>query len=170
MDIKLIAPILTAALIIWLIYRRLRRTFGRQAYQQRRLVLRAGILCVVGTLMLASALHSTELLASLLGGAILGWLLALVGLRHTVFESTPQGRYYTPHTYIGLLVSGLFLGRLAYRFLSVYLGTQSGSHPNSSPFSTYQQSPLTLALFGLLIGYYVAYNFGIVRKLRNPTL
>jgi cytochrome b561 len=71
---------------------------------------------------------------------------------------TNEGRFYTPHTYIGLAVMLLFLGRLAYRFL--YLATDPGAA------AAYQRSPLTLGTFGLLVGYYLLYYAGILLRTR----
>ena len=39
---------------------------------------------------------------------------------------------------------------------------------DSDPFAAYQKSPLTLAIFGVLVGYYVSYYAGILQ--RNKSL
>ena len=57
-----------------------------------------------------------------------GWF----ALRHTEFEATPQGYFYTPHLYIGIAVTALFIGRMLYRMVLVYgMGgaATSGSGP-----------------------------------------
>jgi len=169
MDPKLLTSILIAALLVWGIYRRLRRTFGRQAVQSWRLWLRIGILTVLGVLFVATSLaRSTQALGALVAGIACGAALGYLGLRHTIFEVTPQGRFYTPHTYIGLVVTVLFLGRLLYRFiyLAYNAGTAGGANPDF--FATYQRSPLTLGIFGVLIGYYVLYYAGVLMRTR-PT-
>jgi hypothetical protein len=38
---------------------------------------------------------------------------------------------------------------------------------NQNPLSAYQGSPLTLAIFGVLIGYYLVFYIGVLRKTRN---
>ena len=58
MDQKWIVPLLLAALIAWGIYRRLRRTFGRQPVAPRRLYARAVILAVLGALLLVFSARS----------------------------------------------------------------------------------------------------------------
>ncbi|HUI59921.1 MAG TPA: hypothetical protein VLX90_06850, partial [Steroidobacteraceae bacterium] len=163
MDPKLLTSILIAALVVWGIYRRLRRTFGRQAVQAWRLWLRIGILTVLGVLFVTTSLaRSTQALGALVAGIACGAALGYLGLRHTIFEVTPQGRFYTPHTYIGLVVTLLFLGRLLYRF--IYLAYNAGMPGGANPdfFAAYQRSPLTLGIFGVLIGYYVLYYAGIL--------
>jgi hypothetical protein len=159
MDPKLITPILIGALVVWAIVRRVRRTFGRQRVQSARMGSRIGILTLAAVaVFVTSAMRSATLLEALAGGLVCGAALGYLGLRHTRFEVTNEGRFYTPHTYIGLAVMLLFLGRLAYRFL--YLATDPGAA------AAYQRSPLTLGTFGLLVGYYLLYYAGILLRTR----
>lgn len=159
-----------AAFIGWAIYRRARRSFGRQPVSVVRLRLRIGLLAVVGTLILVTSAARMDLLAPMLGGIVCGAVLAMVGLRHTRFEATPEGRFYTPHTYIGLFVSALFIGRILFRFLTLYGHPQSLTQASPNPFDQYQRSPLTLAIFGVLVGYYILFNLGVLRKSREIAL
>jgi Protein of unknown function (DUF1453) len=169
MDPKIVTPIIMIALVIWAIYRRMRRTFGRQKVSEKRLWVRIGIFAVVGGIFLTASLRNPPLLEALLGGLIGGVALGYLGLRHTQFEVTPEGGFYTPHTYIGLVVSALFLGRILYRFLSLHLGAQNLAPADQNPFAGYQSSPLTTAIFGVLIGYYVLFNLGVLRKTKDLT-
>lgn len=162
--------VLIAAFLGWAIYRRARRSFGRQPLNVVRLRLRIGVLAVVGTLILVVSAASMNLLAALLGGIACGAVLATVGLRHTRFEATSEGRFYTPHTYIGLLVSALFIGRVLFRYLTLYGHPQSMTQGSPNPFDQYQRSPLTLAIFGVLVGYYILFSLGVLRKSRETPL
>jgi len=171
MDPKLITPILFAALVAWGVWRRMRRTFGRQPVQAGRIWLRIGVLTLVGGLVfLTSAARNTQTLGALIAGVICGAALAYVGLHHTQFEVTPEGRFYTPHTYIGLAVTALFLGRLLYRFLNLSNGAQAFAGTNQSFPVAYQRSPLTLGFFGVLVGYYVLFYAGVLVKARSLAL
>ena len=170
-DPKLITPILIGALVIFSVVRRLRRTFGRQPVQPVRLWIRIGILTLVGGLVAAtSAMRGPEMLEALVAGLACGAALAYVGLRHTRFEVTPEGRFYTPHTYIGLAVTLLFLGRLAYRFLYLANGAAGTSFGDPNAAATYQKSPLTIGIFAVLVGYYVLFNAGVLFRTRSPEL
>jgi hypothetical protein len=161
MDLKLITPILVAALVVFGIVRRLRRTFGRQPVQPVRIWLRIGILTLAGGLIAAtSVMRGVEMAEALITGLACGAALAWVGLRHTRFEVTPEGRFYTPHTYIGLAVTLLLVGRLAYRFLML------GSDPNAA--AAYQRSPLTVGIFAVLVAYYVVFYAGVLLRTRAP--
>lgn len=162
MDPKLVTPILMTAFVAWAIYRRVRRNIGRQKLKPGRMKVRVGIFGLIGLLSLAAYAHNVEMAGALLAGFVGGGALAWLGLRHTRFETTPQGNFYTPHTYIGLFVSMLLLARIAYRFVVVYPAMQAAHQASSDPFAAYQKSPLTLAIFGLVIGYYVAYYAGIL--------
>jgi uncharacterized membrane protein YidH (DUF202 family) len=169
MDPKLIAPAAMIALVAFAIYRRVRRNIGRQRVRPKRMWFRVGILGVIGALVLIASLRNAELGGAMIAGLAGGVALAWLGLRHTKFETTPQGNFYTPHTTIGLAVSALLLGRLAYRFLVLYPAMHAAAQVNASPFATYQKSPLTLAIFGVLVGYFVAYYLGVLNKRHAPT-
>ena len=170
MDPKIITPVLMAALVIWMIYRRMRRTFGRQKVSETRIWVRIGIFAVVGGIFLMTSLRNPPLLSALLGGLICGVALGYLGLRHTQFEVTPEGRFYTPHTYIGLTVTVLFLGRILYRFLTLHFDAQNVAAADQNPFAGYQNNPLTTAIFGVLIGYYILFNLGVLRKTKELTV
>ncbi|TLY50089.1 MAG: DUF1453 domain-containing protein [Gammaproteobacteria bacterium] len=169
MDQKLIVPILMGALVAFAIYRRVRRNIGRQALRPGRMQFRIVFLSIVAALIAFGATRDMNLLGALLagvaGGAALGWF----GLQHTKFEATAQGKFYTPHTYIGIAVSALLLGRIAYRFLTVYPSMHAAAQADQNPFAAYQKSPLTLAILGVVIGYYIYYYVGVLLRSRNLT-
>jgi hypothetical protein len=167
MDTKLIMPIVFGALITLAIYRRIRRNIGRQKLSPARLTWRAAVLGLAGTMILFVSLRDVNLFGAMAAGLALGVVLAWFGLKHTLFEVTPEGRFYTPHTYIGAFVSVLFLGRIAYRFFVLYSAGQSLTQTGGDPFAAYQNSPLTLAIFGVLVGYYVAYYAGLLMRNRG---
>lgn len=169
MDPKILTPLFVSAVIVFAIFRRMRRSFGRQRVQPRRLVVRIGILGFIGVLVAISSLASDLTLAAAFAGCASGAALGYVALRHTRFEVTPEGRYYTPHSYIGIAVTALFIGRILYRLLVLYqAGIPIGSsQPN--PVMTAERTPLTVALFGALLGYYVCYYAGVLRRTRAAT-
>lgn len=167
MDPKMVTPALMAALVAFAIWRRVRRNIGRQRVSPTRMRLRMILLGVVGALILLASARDTALFAAMVAGSAGGAALAWLGLRHTQFETTPQGNYYTPHTYIGLFVSALLLARIAYRFAIVYPAMQAAQQVNANPLAAYQKSPLTLAIFGVVVGYYIAYYAGVLVKSRE---
>ena len=150
-----VMPILIGGLFAWSIYRRIRRNIGRQPLHPRRAITSITILSLVSVLIASTSFHNTNLLLGLGGGLLLGGLLGLVGLRLTRFETTDAGHFYTPNTHIGIALSVLFIGRMAYRFI-VLGGANAQDH---APMF---QSPLTLVIFGLTVGYYLVYQIGIL--------
>jgi hypothetical protein len=164
----MLAPWLMSIAVVFAIYRRARRNIGRQAVQVGRLRFRIGAFAVIGALVLIAALRDVALLGPLVAGIAVGAGLGIFGLKQTRFEATAEGRFYTPHTYIGLLISALFLARIAFRFFTVYLPAQGALQSNPNPFAGYQGSPLTLAILGVLMGYYIIFNAGVLRKSRDP--
>lgn len=164
MDPKLVTPMLVAAFVLFAIYRRVRRNIGRQRVQPMRMRTRIILFGVIGAIVLLVSARNVELLAAMAAGLAGGVALAWFGLRHTKFELTPQGNFYTPHTYIGLFVSALLLGRIAYRFMIVYPAMQAAQQASANPFAAYQKSPLTLAIFGIVVGYYIAYYAGVLTR------
>jgi hypothetical protein len=167
MDQRFIAPLILGIVLVFGVYRRLRRSFGPQRVSVARLGFRIGILAIAATLVLLASAHNINSAGALLGGAACGAALGYLGLLHTRFEATAQGRFYTPHTYIGLIVTALFLGRVVFRFLTLYSNPQQAAQMNQNPLSVYQGSPLTLAIFGVLIGYYLVFYIGVLRKTRD---
>ena len=169
MDPKLVTPVLLTVFIAWVMYRRIRRNIGRQKLSPARMQWRIGILGILGALVLATSLRDMNLFSAMAAGLAGGIALAWFGLRHTKFENTPEGNFYTPHTYIGMFVSVLLLARIAYRFIVVYPAMQAATQADANPFAAYQKSPLTLAILGVVVGYYVAYYLGVLAKSRSMT-
>jgi hypothetical protein len=147
--------ILFGGLIVWGIIRRVRRNIGRQPLRPRRAIISITILSLVSVLIAGVSFHNTNLLLGLVGGLLLGGLLGLVGLRLTRFETTDAGHFYTPNAHIGIALSVLFVGRMVYRFI-VLGGADAQNH------APVFQSPLTLVIFGLTVGYYFVYQTGIL--------
>jgi len=169
-DPQLLTPLTVAAVVILIMYRRVRRNFGPQPVRRGALTFRAGLLALVGLLILISAPHNLTMQASIIGGIAAGLVLGYVGLRHTRFETTDKGQVYIPHTYIGLFVTSLLIIRIAARYVPMYLSSQPVVVPQQNPWAAYQRNPLTLAILGLVIGYYVFYNIGILRRTSGPVV
>jgi hypothetical protein len=167
-DFSQFGPYLVAALIVLAVYRRLRRSFGRQPLRQGRMVFRIVLLSVVALLLAPTALRSSAFAAAAAVGLTGGVLLAVFGASRTRFESIGAQRYYVPHTYTGIAVSLLFIGRVAYRLLQAYgVAHGAGAAGAHAGPAGYVSSPLTLGLFYVLAGYYVYYLSFILWKSKH---
>jgi hypothetical protein len=152
-------PIVAAVLVpfvLWRVYQRVRRLMVRQRSQPWR----HWIAVVLFPLLLAAlgvaALAHPYALAGMAAGVAAGALLGMAALRSTVYERVGDDFYYTPNARIGIVVSLLFIGRLLYRGYEFYV-------LKSAQPQDFASSPLTLIVFGVLAGYYIAYASGLLR-------
>jgi hypothetical protein len=169
-DYSKIGALLFAALFVFLIYRRFRRNFGQQPLRPIRMQIRIGVLIVVGGLLLPTAFRSAAFLSAMFAGAVVGVALAFWGGARTRYLRISNQLYYVPHTYTGVAVSLLFLGRLIYRVVQLYTSTHAArsaaAEASKQAFvpSSMLSSPLTLGLFFVLMGYYVCYYSIVLLK------
>lgn len=148
-------------LIAWRMYSRIKRNIGRQTYSKRRPWVTMAVFPLLIVLLGVGAYsqHRAALFAAMAGGILGGIVLGIYGLKHTKFEVTPEGMFYTPNAHIGIALSVLFIGRVIYRMFVFYsLDPYAVQSPNDLA-----ASPLTLGIFGLLAGYYVTYAVGLLR-------
>ena len=162
-DSSVIAPVAIGALIVWRLYARMRRMVGRQRLTTVRPWLTVFIFPLVLLLILVGSAFSPVNAGALVLGAAIGIGLGLYGTRLTKFEATPAGLFYTPNAHLGIALSLLLIVRLGYRFMRLHM-TGGTFDPSSMQMGS---SPLTLALFGTLAGYYVTYAIGLLRWRRS---
>ncbi len=146
-------------LIAWRVYARFKRMVGRQRLSKWRPRIQLTIFPTLIALLAYGAWARPMSLAWLAAGLGAGALLARYGWNKTAFEATPRGLYYTPNAHLGIALSLLFLGRVLYRLIEIFALQRPGARDPAD----FAQSPLTLAVFGLLAGYYIAYAVGLAR-------
>jgi len=157
---QMLTPMIMAAVMGFLVYRRIRRTFGPQPIQRNRMILRMVVLGALGLLIAATGWHNPSVLEGMLGGVLIGVVLATVGLKLTRFDRNAKGEdIYIPSPWIGGLLTALLVGRLVWRFMAVETQMGAAAAPNAPQWGN---SPLTLLIFGLTIGYYVGYFAGLL--------
>jgi hypothetical protein len=171
-DYSQFVPFLLAALVVFAIYRRLRRSFGRQVVRPGRMTFRIVLLTILVCTLLPLALRTPQYLAAEVIGAALGVALGTFGARRTRFQTYDGRLHYIPHTYTGVAVSLLFLGRLVYRVVQVYSASPAASAPGAGASQAFApasmvRSPLTLGLFFVLAGYYVFFYGWVLWKSRR---
>jgi hypothetical protein len=168
-----VAPFLIAAVVVFAVYRRLRRTFGRQLLRPGRMISRMVLLLVVVCALLPMAAQSAEFLAAQLAGAVLGIALGIWGAERTRFQMHGGQMHYLPHTYTGIAISLLFLGRLAFRGVQVYTGANASHVAHAADRSqafgpeSMMRSPLTAGIIFVLAGYYVCYYGRVLWKSKH---
>ncbi|MFT5643531.1 MAG: hypothetical protein ACI83P_001078 [Janthinobacterium sp.] len=160
MEMTTIALLVLMPLLVWRIYARLKRMMGRSRLQPWR---HYSALLLLALLTVTLALTSQlDLLAifCLAAAALAGAWLGVWGITLTRFERTEKGLFFTPNLYLGLTVTMLFVARLLYRGLELYISSRAAVPAQLDDFSSH---PLTLLAFGLLAGYYTAYGAGLAR-------
>ena len=162
----LLVPAGIAALVGWRLYSRVRRMVGRQRLSTVRPWVTLSVFPLLIALFLVGSLPHPSVALALVGGVVSGVALGRYGLRLTKFEQTPLGLFYTPSVHLGIALSVLFIGRIGYRAVQLYV-LPAAIHEGSATFA---RSPLTMLIFGTLAGYYVAYAIGLLRWRRRASL
>lgn len=148
-------------LIAFGIWRRVRSSFGRQPIRRKRMIGRIVFLALAMGLIGLGGLHNPRLLEGLLGGELAGAALGAVGIKLTRFERDAAGNdLYIPNAWVGGALTLLLVGRLAWRFLVSMPQLQDPAMAHSGP--AMGNSPLTLAILGLTVGYYISYFAGLL--------
>lgn len=151
-----VMPYAMPALLAWVVYRRVRRNFGPQAWKPKRTVVRIVLLVLVALLLAAAAVFVPRAALSMLAGLGVGLVLAWFGLRHTHAEWRGGVRTYVPNPWVGGILTVLLVGRLAWRF------TQGGGLQGAQQ----QPSALTLAVAATLVAYALCYSIGLGLRMR----
>ena len=158
------APVVVVALaplVAWRVYSRVKRLTTRQRSRTWRhrttLVFFPLLVLILGWFASANPLALLTFLACLVGGSLLG----VLALSKTAFEQEGDQFYFTPHARIGMVVACLFLARMGWRAWEFY---STDAMANNHDFA---KSPLTLAVFGILAGYYMTYALGLLRWRKN---
>jgi hypothetical protein len=154
--------VLAAALtlvILWRSQGRARSLVGRQPLTRARPWTTMVVFpLALGLFAWATGVTHPERLAWLLSGIVAGGFLGHLGIRKTRFELTPEGPYYTPQAHIGIALAVVFVARIAYRLVEVtWFGLERGHGVQD-----FVRTPLTLAIIGLLGGYFTMYARGLL--------
>jgi len=163
MPVHLMSYVILVPVVALVIWRRVRRQFGHQPIRRKRMMVRIGIVLASLVMLSMFGMLDLRLAEGLLAGVAGGAIVAVVGLRLTQFVADPEkGDCYVPNPWFGALLTALLLGRLAYRFLVVIpqmeqVADHAGAIPPGAGYS-----PLTMAVVGLLAGYYLIFYVGLL--------
>ena len=158
-DTHLLTVVLVVALVAWRVYSRIRRVIGRQRLSAVRPWITVVVFPLIAALVLLTSFVHPMTGVALIAGAAVGTVLGILGRRLTKFEVTPAGLFYTPNAHLGIALSLLLVLRLGYRAVTLQMNGQNFD-PQSMQLGS---SPLTMAIFGTLAGYYVTYAIGLLR-------
>lgn len=149
--------------IAWRVVARIRRIVTRQPLRAWRPWMSLLLFPWVGIGLVARLWGDPLGLAAQLGGIAAGAVLAAFALRHTRFESTDSGLFYTHDPRVGIGLSLLVVSRVLYRLLQIWLDPAILGEPPEA----FLHRPVTLIILGTLIGYYTCYAVGLLRWRRS---
>jgi len=161
--------IVIAGLVLWSIYRRIRRNIGWQQLNPRRMGIRITIFSAIGIVFLSlGVVHPVSLVSDIIG-IMIGTGLAYYGGTLTQFEQREGRWYYQPNPWIGGLVTVIFLGRFLFRIYKISLLEQTGAFQagQSNQMQTMNDAvgnSWGAGLILIMFAYYIVYYFLILRR------
>ncbi|WML39540.1 hypothetical protein RCG19_20545 [Neobacillus sp. OS1-2] len=163
------------ALVIFVIYRRVRRNIGWQQLNPRKLLVRTCLFIFIGLIFLAGGIsHPISLLSDVIG-ILVGIILAYYGATLTSFEQREGRLHYRPNIWIGSTVTLLFLARLFYRFYNMYtagivtgLPQEQTNGFQTMSFTTGQS--WTAGLMLIMFAYYIFYYLILIKKQKQLSM
>jgi hypothetical protein len=158
MSLTTLALIALVPLLVWRIYSRLKNQMTRQRSIMSRHY--TGVLVFDALILVPlTALGDRPFqLAALAAGAIAGIALGTYGLRHTRFEDTSEGYFFTPPSRMGILVAMLLVARVIYLGIEIYMN-QGSNRPNPR----FTDSPITMLCLGVTAAYFATFSVGLMR-------
>lgn len=160
-------------LVIFGIYRRVRRSIGAQVLRPRTLRTRAYIFIAIMILLLVASYAEPLAYISDAVGIIIGGFLAYFAIKTTQFERGSRGWVYRTHAWISGVVIALFFARLVDRFYESYHVMNQASMNTSGAAASAQMhnsivgDPWTAGMFFILFAYYSCYNLYLVGKAKQ---
>lgn len=122
-------------------------------------------LCVFLAGMALTNLWWPGALGYALAGTGIGLLVGVLGLWLSRFETTPQGLFYTPNPWLVLALTVMVAARIAMGFVELWRYWQGSESLAAVPVLEHAS---LFAVAGLLFGYYLAYTWGLRRRLPRP--
>lgn len=156
---SLLTALALIPLVGWRMYARFKRMVGKQRFSYARPWISLSIFPLITVFLVIATQAHLERLWLLVGGAAIGVGLGVIGLRKTKFEVAADDLFYTPNAHLGIALSLVMFARIIYRAFHVAM-----TGPDlASGMGTHATTPLTLAIFGVLAGYYMSYAIGLLR-------
>jgi hypothetical protein len=173
MPLLLLLPLLVAGIFaLWVVLLPFalvqRYRHGRARRRAQGWVVRANawLLAISALLLLLGAWVGSRWMAHGVRDAAVGLLagiaLGIAGVWSSRFESTPKGLYYTPNRWLVMALTSLLALRI---LLGLWLAWQSMRTAANPAWSAWFDHGGLLAVAAVLLGYYLAYTWGLRRRL-----
>ncbi|HEY5971771.1 MAG TPA: DUF1453 domain-containing protein [Pseudoxanthomonas sp.] len=155
--------LLLLPLSLWQRYRygKTRRKAWPWAVRLNAWMLLVSLLVFLASMALTNMWWPGALLYAAVGLGI-GLVVGMAGLWLSRFENTPQGLFYTPNPWLVLALTLLVAARIAMGFVELWRYWQG--HEALAMVPVLDHASL-FSVAGLLLGYYLAYTWGLRRRL-----
>lgn len=159
----LLLPLIVIALMPLFLIQRYRVGTARRLARPWVATLHVVLTAISALLFLAAAAATAIWVPHAFSGAAAGLAaglgLGVVGLLLTRWEPTPATLHYTPNRWLVLLVTFMVSARVAYGFWRSWQVAQAGVYGTEMVLAF--GIPESLAVGGAVLGYYVAYAWGV---------
>lgn len=159
-----------AVLVLFSVYRRIRRNIGFQRFARKRMITRMLIFAILGALLLVSGYRQPTVYIFDALGLVFGTVIAYFSIRTTSLEWRQDAWYYRPNSWIGMFLTVLFIARIAYRVVQDYelfQMTASASLAQQQQLASYSHDPTTSIILFTLIAYYLVYYVFLIGRVRH---
>ena len=164
-----LVPLVVIALTPFLLIQRYRAGKARRLARPWLATLNLAVMAFSALFFLISSAFTTIWIPQSFAGAAAGIIAGLVlggfGLLATRWEPTPRSLHYTPNSVLVLIVTAIVSVRVAYGLFRSL--TLAGPGASGTELIAAFGVPQSLAAGGAVIGYYVAYNFGLRWRIRQ---
>lgn len=165
----LLVPLVVIALTPLLLIQRYRAGKARRQARPWVVKLNLAVMTFSAIFFLISAAFTAIWIPRAFTGAAIGLpaglLLGLLGLALTRWEATGGTLHYTPNALLVLVVTLIVSARVAYGLIRSVAVAQAGM--SGTALVTAFGVPESLAAGAAVLGYYLAYNFGLLYFLRR---
>jgi hypothetical protein len=162
-------PLLLVALMPLILLQRYRVGTARRAARSWAVTLNLVLMGISTILFLTGAALTNVWVPDAFTGAIagvaLGAGLGVVGLVLTRWEPSAATLHYTPNRWLVLIVTFAVSARVLYGLWRSWTAAKAGL--SGAPVVLAFGIPESLAVGGMVIGYYVMYGWGLRRRLRR---
>lgn len=163
----LLLPLLLLVLMPLILVQRYRLGSARRLVRPWAVTLNVVLTALSAVLFLTAAAITAIWVPDAFGGAALGIVLGLglgvVGLALTRWEPAPATLHYTPNRWLVLVVTVMVSARILYGLWRSWKAAESGIYGTGMVLAF--GIPESLAVGGAVIGYYVAYAWGVRHRL-----
>jgi membrane protein CcdC involved in cytochrome C biogenesis len=164
-----VAIFILILIILFRIYRRIRKVGAFQKFVKWRMITRMGLMTIAGiTLLILDSSRPVIYLVDA-SGILLGSIISYFAIRTSAFEWRKDEWFYSQNPWISIFLLVLFIGRIICRAYQMYVSAGAMQMLGSRPvlLAISYRDPSTTVILFILITYYVVYYTFLIRTERQ---